>query len=168
MYEFDENNYDGITQYRKREAARAIIYKQGKLAMVYSKEKGYYKFPGGGIEENETKLDALLRETKEETGLLIKESTVKEFGMTHEIRKSVFCENEIFEQISYYYFAEVEEVKEEQNLDNYEAELGYCLKFVTPKEAYEENIKRWKQYSLKFILREAKVLKFLAENNGRY
>ena len=39
--------------------------------MVHSKIYNYYKFPGGGIDDGETKIDALIRETKEDTGLTI-------------------------------------------------------------------------------------------------
>lgn len=41
-----------------------------------------------------------------------------------------------FVQDSYYYTTEVEEAVSAQHLDDYEAELGYCLRWVDCKTAY--------------------------------
>lgn len=65
--------------------------------MIQSQKYGEYKFPGEGIEKNESHLDTLLRETREETELHIIPSSVKEYGETLIIRKGI-NQNEIFEQ----------------------------------------------------------------------
>lgn len=72
-----------------------------------SLKENRYKIPNGGIEDDESHIDVLIRETKEETGLIIKLTTIKEFEFIHEVRKSTF-NDDAFEQKSYYYFAEVE------------------------------------------------------------
>ena len=100
---FDEKNYKENANRFIREAVRAVIIKDGKVALVKSLKENHYKFPGGGIEKNESHIDTLIRETKEETGLVIKSSTIKECGLIHEIRKSIY-NDEVFEQKSYYYF----------------------------------------------------------------
>ena len=69
---------------------RAIIVKDGKVALIKSLKENQYKFPGGGIEDGESHIDILIRETKEETGLIIKLNSIKECGFIHEIRKSIF------------------------------------------------------------------------------
>ena len=51
----------------------------------------------------ETEEETAIRETKEETGLIVKADSVKECGFVHEIRKSLYSDD-AFEQISYYYF----------------------------------------------------------------
>ncbi len=42
-----------------RSAVRAIIIKENKILMVLLEKTNEYKFPGGGVEENETFEDAL-------------------------------------------------------------------------------------------------------------
>lgn len=62
----------------------------------------YYKFPGGGIEGEESPVDAMIRETREEAGLLVKPETVKEYGYVHRIQKSDNDASECFIQDNYY------------------------------------------------------------------
>lgn len=157
---FDEKNYKENANRFIREAVRAVIIKNGKVALVKSLKENHYKFPGGGIEKNESHIDTLIRETKEETGLVIKPNTIKECGLIHEIRKSIY-NNDIFEQKSYYYFAEVEDNILNQELSENEKELQYVLEWVNPSIAYEVNTNLGKEYVNKFLLREACVLKLL-------
>lgn len=52
----------------------AIIFHNGKLVTTKMQKKGnsYYVLPGGGVEENETIIEAIKREVKEETDLDVK------------------------------------------------------------------------------------------------
>lgn len=118
-----------------REAVRAIILKNNKIALVKSLKEKHYKFPGGGIEIGESHIDTLIRETKEETGLIVKADSVKECGFVHEIRKSLYSDD-AFEQISYYYFVEVLDAAVEQDLSDSEKELEYVLEWVSLVDAY--------------------------------
>ena len=160
---FDEKNYkqrSGIV----RKAVRAIIVKNSKVALVKSLKENHYKFPGGGIELNESHIDTLIRETKEETGLIIKPNSIKECGFIHEVRKSIF-NNDAFEQISYYYFAEVEDIVCEQELSDREKDLQYILEWVDPAVAYNVDYQLGQEYSNKFLLREACVLNLVIGNS---
>ena len=58
----------------KRFIARcaAIIYNKDKTKVLMFNFKDYYMLPGGRIEFNETSLDAIKREIKEETGYDLK------------------------------------------------------------------------------------------------
>ena len=49
------------------------------------KKNNNYKFPGGGIEKNESNIDALIRETKEEAGLVVIKDSIKEYGYVHRV-----------------------------------------------------------------------------------
>ena len=60
----NNNNYDLI---KERIAVRGVIYKKDKLLLVHS-NRGYYKFPGGGVEKEESLEEGLIREIREETG----------------------------------------------------------------------------------------------------
>lgn len=165
----DEKNYDEGWKRFYREASRAIIIKGGKIALVKSLQGGWYKFPGGGIEEGESAVDAVIRETMEETGLSLIKDSVREYGTVHEIRKSIYYDNEIFEQKSFYYTAEADDAVFEQNLNAYEAELGYVLEWADIKTAYETNMTFRKNGDFSvvnaFPIREAYVLKMLMEEN---
>lgn len=160
---FDDKNYGDNWFKYSRDAVRAIILSNEKIALVKSEKEGFYKFPGGGVEEGETHDEALIRETKEETGLIVIPNSIKEFGMIQEIRKSIYDIEEIFDQKSYYYFADVYKEVTNQNLDNYEVELGYVLEWSDIKEAYNINIELSKNYKSKFIMREAEVLRLVLD-----
>lgn len=57
------------SSYGERHAARAVIFDgQGRIALLHSARLGYWKLPGGGIEDGEDWQQALLREALEETG----------------------------------------------------------------------------------------------------
>ncbi len=165
LYKFDYNDYGKCIRTYERNAVRAIIIKDGKIAMVKSDKEGYYKFPGGGMEKNENRIEALIRETLEETGLSIIPETIKEYGCTYEKRKSTYDFDEIFVQNSYYYTAEVSGGVVPLSLDDYEKALGYHLEFVPLEIAYEANKEIGKNYHSSFILREAKVLEILINEN---
>ena len=55
----------------KRVSCRAIIIEEGQIVLMYREKNDriYYTFPGGGIEENETLKECVLREVKEEFGI---------------------------------------------------------------------------------------------------
>lgn len=63
------NNYEANETLKPRNATRTVVFdKDGKVAIINVEKHGYYKIPGGGIEEGEDLDDAALREAKEETG----------------------------------------------------------------------------------------------------
>lgn len=157
---FDEKNYNPDWARTVREAVRAVIVRGDRIALVRSRTEGVYKFPGGGIEDGETHLDTLIRETAEEVGLEIIPETVREFGMMHEIRKGLYGE-EIFDQRSYYYLADVTEGQMKQKLDEYEERLGYELVWEDIQKAYDVNMELGKKYQITFGIRESYVLKYL-------
>lgn len=158
---FDYKNYNnsGLRSFRK--AARAIIIKDDKIALVKSNKEGFYKFPGGGILSNESIEDALIRETMEEIGLIIKKDSIKEYGIVQEIRRDLYNSNNIFDHTSYYYIADVEDKILDQHLDSYEKDLQYELQWVNIEEAYQTN----NQYNIKnkssLIYRENFILNSL-------
>lgn len=160
----DKRDYLDTWEKIERNAVRAIIKKDNLIALVKSKREGFYKFPGGGVEIDEAHIDTLIRETQEESGLVIKENTVREYGFFVECRKSLF-EDAIFEQKSYYYTAEVEDTLIPINLDDYEKELDYELEWVDINTALEVNeaFEGIEEYT--YIVRETFVLHELLTND---
>ena len=59
----------------KRVSSRGIIFYNGNLVTIHrikekdGKREEYYVFPGGGVQENETIEEAVIREIKEEVGI---------------------------------------------------------------------------------------------------
>lgn len=164
LFEIDTKNYnkDGIGLVRP--SSRCINIVAGKVAMVYSKKYNYYKFPGGGIEKNESAIDALIRETKEEAGLIIKPESIKEYGIVHRIQKSKYHDAAYFVQDNYYYLCDVETTITNQALDDYEYAESFTLMYVDYQIAVETN--RNKNHGPKdqiMIEREARVLELLNE-----
>ncbi len=165
LFEIDKKNYDNDGKSFIRPSARAIIIKDNKIYMVHSLLYDYYKFPGGGIESDESNIDALIRETKEEAGLIVKKESIKEYGYVHRIKKSTDLGYSKFVQDNYYYLCDVENNKVEQKLDDYEAKEKFTLELIDPVVAIKVN--RNKSHGpkdLDMIEREAKVLELLIKD----
>lgn len=162
LFEIDKKNYDDNGKDFVRPSARAIIIKDNKIYMVHSLVYDYYKFPGGGIEADESNIDALIRETKEEAGLVVIKDSIKEYGYVHRVQKAKDSGYSKFIQDNYYYLCNVENIKLEQQLDDYEDFEKFTLELVEPKIAIDAN--RNKEHGpkdLDMIEREAKVLELL-------
>lgn len=162
LFELDQKDYAHCTHTFVRNSARSIIIRDQTVAMVHSLKYGYYKFPGGGIEAGENPADAMIRETREEAGLVVLPGTVKEYGYVHRIQRSDQDETECFIQDNYYYLCQAEEKPMAQKLDAYEADERYTLEFVPPTLAIEQN-RRGTQgpYDQIMLEREARVLELL-------
>ena len=164
LFEIDTKNYDTNGKAFKRPSARAIIIKDNKIYMVHSLLYDYYKFPGGGIDNNESNIDALIRETKEEAGLIVIPDSIKEYGYVHRIKKAKEEGYSMFIQDNYYYLCEVEDSITNQKLDDYEDYEKFTLELVNPFDVI--NINRCKDHGPKdkdMIERESKVLEILID-----
>jgi len=69
--------------YFDRIRSGAFVIKDKKI-LLFKRPQGYWYFPEGKIENNETAEHAAIRETKEETGIKIK---IKKLLYVHELRK---------------------------------------------------------------------------------
>lgn len=68
-----EDNIDkkDVAHLEPRIGARAVFFKDGKLCMLYLRNKDRYTLPGGGVEKDETPQTAVKREVLEETGYAV-------------------------------------------------------------------------------------------------
>lgn len=171
LFEIDLQDYNEGDSVFSRPSARGIIFdKNGNIALVYSQNEKYYKFPGGGIHEDEDKKVALVREVREETGLVVIPETIKEFGSVLRRQKSTVSANTIFQQENFYYTCEVEDEVTDQDLDDYEAEAGFELQFVSLEEAIHvnKNYKTDDYFNEIMIKRDTKLLEMIKENICKY
>ena len=162
LFEMDQKDYAHCTHTFTRHSARSIIIKDGKVAMIRSLKYDYYKFPGGGIENGESPVEAMIRETREEAGLAVIPESVREYGYVHRIQRSDYNPAECFVQDNYYYLCKAMEQLTSQLLDDYEAQESYTLEYVEPLAAIRKNydVKNSPYNQLMFV-REARVLETL-------
>ena len=166
LFEIDLKDYEDFNRVFSRPSARGIIFRDGnKIALVYSKNEKYYKFPGGGIHENEDPKDALIREVREEVGLIVIPESICEFGSVMRRQKSNVSPHTIFEQDNFYYICKITDQIVAQNLDHYEAEAGFVLRFVDLDEAIHMNsaYKSEDYFNEIMIKRETKVLQLIKD-----
>lgn len=104
-----------------------------------------------------------MRETFEETGLLIIPSSIQDYGYVHRVQKGE--KEAVFIQDNYYYLCDVESTVGLQQLDDYEAEESFTLVYITPTIAIKTN--REKPHGPKdqiMLEREARVLEMLIKD----
>ena len=164
LFDLDAKDYAACTRTFVRDSARSIIIRNGRIAMVHSLKYDYYKFPGGGIRTGEDPVAAMIRETREEAGLIVVPGSVKEFGMVHRIQKSNTNPSECFIQDNYYFLCTVLPDSTSQDLDDYEAEERFTLEFVRPDDAIRTNRASGHGPKDRLMLeREARVLEMLMQ-----
>ena len=162
LFEMDKKDHDQCTHSFTRNSARSIIIRDGKVAMIHSLKYDYYKFPGGGIENGESPVEAMIRETREEAGLIVDPESVKEYGYVHRIQRSDHDATECFVQDNFYYVCDVMDEMTSQKLDDYEAQESYQLEFVEPELAVEKNSSaKNSPYNSMMLEREVRVLETL-------
>ncbi len=162
LFEMDKKDYAQCTHTFTRNSARSIIISDGRVAMIHSLKYDYYKFPGGGIENGEDPVEAMIRETQEEAGLLVVPESVKEYGYVHRIQKSDKDATECFVQDNSYYLCKAAEKPISQQLDDYEAQESYRLEFIEPVSAINKNRNvADSPYNQMMFEREARVLECL-------
>lgn len=126
-------------KYRKRPGAYAIMTrdKDDKVGIATDGRNLFYL--GGGIEEGETKLQALKREFIEETGYTIK--NIKSFD---EVRSFIEgAEKEHLEVEAYVYTAEFDEKVAEP------IEKDHKVLWANPEEYKDKLFREWQKYILK-------------------
>ena len=139
LFVVDLKDYDESWERSARPTVRAIVQCGDKLAMVHNETYDYYEFPGGGIEEQESYHDALIREVKEELGLDIIPETIEEYGSTLRLHSSHKYERTIFEQETFFYKCRAYDTIGSQSLTEKEAAEGFLLAFVSPEDALQQN-----------------------------
>ena len=134
----DEPKLANFQRVIERVAIRAIIMANNRILLVQS-NRGDFKFPGGGLEENESHEECLIREVREETGYIHCIVNDK-IGTVTERKMDEYIENSLFQMTSHYYLCDLATDKKiAQKLDGYEAELNFTPKWVTLEEAIKQN-----------------------------
>ncbi len=134
----DRHNYtEGMPVFEKY-STRAIIIRNGKIAVQHG-TAGDYKLLGGGVEPGESLHEALVREVREESGLVVLPETIKEIGEIVERRRDIFEPDKIFVCHSCFFFCDAEEKMHHAHMTESEQAHGYRLKWAAPEEITEGN-----------------------------
>lgn len=122
-------DYDAHQPAEFHQGARIIGVKNGEIALLHYDLWQLYVLPGGGIEENETALEAVHRETLEETG----------YQLTNVQEILVIKEHFVGSIWHHTYFtATFKEPASEVKWTDEEIKLGITLQFFKPLEALEK------------------------------
>jgi 8-oxo-dGTP diphosphatase len=117
-----------IKEYKVRTAARGIVYKGNRIAIINVTKIKYFKLPGGGVEIGESKEEAFKREIKEETGCECKIQDGGSLIIEYRDRYKLL-------QLSYIYLAKVDGKVGETKLEPDEIAEGMQLEWMTLEEA---------------------------------
>ena len=139
-----------------RQAARAVVFDDAdNVALLHVTKNGYYKLPGGGVEEGEDLMTALKRECVEEIGCEIEVG--REIGMTVEYRGKFNIKQE-----SYCYLARLAGPKGIPSFTEDEIADGFEALWVPLKEAIRlVEVSNTEDYQGRFII--PRELLFLRE-----
>ena len=155
-------NVKGKTIYRT--AVRGVILRERNLLMVYSSNVGDYKFPGGGVTDRETHVQALSREIQEECGISVTHIGM-EIGVVIEYDFAVESELDTFKMTSHYYQCEVQDGFGIQKLDEYEQELGFKPIWIEIDKAIQFNKALLdSDKTPEWLQREIFVLEYIQQN----
>ena len=121
---YNLNKIDIITKPEKNKAVRVFLVRENKVAVIHVNKFQYFKLPGGGVENGEKLNEALIRETREETGCEIYK-VKKLFDIT------VYAKEINVVQISKYYFAEVNGERNTPDFTEKEIANGLSLEWVS-------------------------------------
>jgi len=148
----------------QRTAVRAIICRGQDLLMVFSSAVGDYKFPGGGVDNDESHQQALARELREECGASLL-SVDGELGAVIEYDFAEEKDFDVFKMTSHYYFCRVGDGFDAQKLDDYERDLGFKPVWVNIDDAISANrLLIDSQTPPDWLKREIFVLEHLSKN----
>lgn len=144
-----------------RYAARGILLRNdGKIGMIHMSSINNYKLPGGGIEKDETKGQAFLREILEETGYEAEIIHTLGYIEEHKYKNS-------FKQVSYCFIARASSTSTSRNLTSSEKSLGFQFVWLSIDEAIEamkKSLSSCKEYTMRFLLLRDKFILEEAKN----
>ncbi|MTI47887.1 MAG: NUDIX domain-containing protein [Firmicutes bacterium] len=119
-------------KYKVRKSARAVLFnKTGQIALLNVTKKNYHKLPGGGLEGQESILQALDRELIEEVGVGIEGES--EVGLIVEYRDEI---NVL--QFSYCYYGSIAGEIGKTSYSDSELKDGFELIWVDLNTAIEK------------------------------
>ncbi|MBO5177884.1 MAG: NUDIX domain-containing protein [Lachnospiraceae bacterium] len=119
---------EGMSNKAPRKTSRAIVInEEGNCAVMYAEKFNLYSLPGGGIEEGENEVSALIREIDEETGCTC--DSIEQLGMVSENRN-----HQDYTTLSYYFVVHTKTKTGHAHLTDTEMENGTSVQWFSLNE----------------------------------
>jgi len=119
---------------RKEKSCGCIIIKDNKVLLVNEKNRNFWGFPKGHMEQDETEIETALREIKEEVGLDVEIDSKKRYTLNYIIRDEI-------DKTSVFYVA----YPKNTNIKMQESEIE-DIKWCTYEEALNTlTFQKWKE-----------------------
>ena len=160
LFVMDEGDYTDAMPVVEKTTVRALIRK-GNLFAMQKSSFGEYKIPGGAPDPGESHEEALIREVREETGLFVKKDSIREIGMTLEMREDALKKGVKFVRRTYFYSCAVEDKIGETSMTRSEIELGFSLVFADADEIIAGNRRALRE---KWNVRDTEFFQWMKEH----
>ncbi len=134
----DKQNYSENMPVFEKYSTRAIIIRDGKIATQQG-TAGDYKLLGGGVEPGEDLKSALIREVREESGLVVIPESIQEIGEIVERRRDIFEPDKLYVCHSCFFFCDAFDRTEHTHMTESELARGYHLEWALPEEIIAGN-----------------------------
>lgn len=163
LYNYDNLNKEDIDEVVTRLKA-LIINDKDEVTIGYCNKT--YQFPGGHLEEGESLEDGLLREIKEETGIEIKDASIKPFQKITHYSKNYRNSDKNRQNDIYYYVIKTNAKYNMDNasLDEMEKKDGFTVKIIPLNELEDTLIKSISDNPINKVIVE-EMLEALKEYN---
>lgn len=135
LFEMNARDYDKTGKSQVRHSVRAILLRQGRVAMLFSPKTGAYLFPGGELREGEAPAQGMVRALAAEAGLALRPGTLQDFGYVRCLGKNHQGDAEFFVHDHFYYFCQALPVPGPEE----GPEGEFVLEWVLPQEAVRAN-----------------------------
>ncbi len=162
LFVMDEKDYTEEMPVVERTTVRALIERDGLFAMQKSRY-GEYKIPGGAPDPDETMEDALVREVREETGLFVERDSIREVGMTLEMREDAHKKGVKFVRRTYFYSCRVGDEIGETSMTRSEIDLGFTLVWAGRDEIIAGNRVALRE---KWNIRDTEFFQWMKDHPG--
>ncbi|MCG3722992.1 NUDIX domain-containing protein [Vibrio cincinnatiensis] len=122
----------------QRKAARAIALEGEEILLLYTERYHDYTLPGGGIDEQEDVIQAMVRELREETGAN-NIQMIQPYGLYEEFRPWYREGADVIHMISYCYTCKVDRQLGQTRFEEYEIKNGMKPVWMNIHQAIAHN-----------------------------